>query len=230
MLTWVDIVLLAILGLSALVGLWRGFVVEVMSLAVWVAAFWLAFAFGDNVAALFEQAVQSPSARLFLGYAVLFIGALIVGGLATWLMGKLVQSTGLSGTDRLLGLGFGLLRGAALCCVLVLLFGFQGRQIVDQPLIIALLAVPILIQVYLNAGVSYWRNRKFGVAHCGAGPSALIGASNFFELAVATAVGVFGVHSGAALATVVGVLVEVPVMLSVVRIVNASKPWYERRA
>lgn len=118
----------------------------------------------------------------------------------------------------------------ALLVTLVLLFGFQGRQIVDQPLIIAMLAVPILIQVYLNAGVSYWLNRKFGVAHCVAGPSALIGASNFFELAVATAVGVFGVHSGAALATVVGVLVEVPVMLSVVRIVNASKPWYERRA
>lgn len=118
----------------------------------------------------------------------------------------------------------------ALLLTLVLLFGFQGRQIVDQPLIIALLAVPILIQVYLNAGVSYWLNRRLGVAHCVAGPSALIGASNFFELAVATAVGVFGVHSGAALATVVGVLVEVPVMLSVVRIVNASKPWYERRA
>lgn len=118
----------------------------------------------------------------------------------------------------------------ALLVTLVLLFGFQGRQIVDQPLIIALLAVPILIQVYLNAGVSYWLNRKLGVAHCVAGPSALIGASNFFELAVATAIGVFGVHSGAALATVVGVLVEVPVMLSVVRIVNASKPWYERRA
>lgn len=118
----------------------------------------------------------------------------------------------------------------ALLVTLMLLFGFQGRQIVDQPLIIAMLAVPILIQVYLNAGVSYWLNRKFGVAHCVAGPSALIGASNFFELAVATAVGVFGVHSGAALATVVGVLVEVPVMLSVVRIVNASKPWYERRA
>ena len=118
----------------------------------------------------------------------------------------------------------------ALLVTLVMLFGFQGRQIVDQPLIIAMLAVPILIQVYLNAGVSYWLNRKLGVAHCVAGPSALIGASNFFELAVATAVGVFGVHSGAALATVVGVLVEVPVMLSVVRIVNASKPWYERRA
>ena len=124
MLTWVDIVLLAILGLSALVGLWRGFVVEVMSLAVWIAAFWLAFAFGDDVAAMFESSVQSPSARLFLGYAILFVSALIVGGLATWLMGKLVKSTGLSGTDRILGLGFGLLRGAALACVLVLLMGF----------------------------------------------------------------------------------------------------------
>ncbi len=124
MLTWVDIALLAILGLSTLVGLWRGFVVEVMSLAVWVAAFWLAFAFGDDVAALFEGTVQAASARLFLGYALLFVSALMVGGLATWLMGKLVKSTGLSGTDRLLGLGFGLLRGVALACVLVLLLGF----------------------------------------------------------------------------------------------------------
>ena len=118
---------------------------------------------------------------------------------------------------------------SALLFTLVLLFGFQGRQIVNQPLIIAMLAVPILIQVYFNAGVSYWLNRRFGVAHCVAGPSALIGASNFFELAVATAVSLFGVHSGAALATVVGVLVEVPVMLSVVRIVNGSKGWYEAR-
>ena len=117
----------------------------------------------------------------------------------------------------------------ALLVMLVLLFGFQGGQILAQPLIIAMLAVPILIQVYFNAGLAYWLNRRFGVAHCVAGPSALIGASNFFELAVATAVAVFGVHSGAALATVVGVLVEVPVMLSVVRIVNASKPWYEAR-
>ena len=115
----------------------------------------------------------------------------------------------------------------ALLLTLVLLFGFQGRQIIAQPTIIAILAVPILIQVYFNSGLAYWLNRKFGVAHCVAGPSALIGASNFFELAVATAVAVFGIHSGAALATVVGVLVEVPVMLSVVRIVNASKPWYE---
>lgn len=114
----------------------------------------------------------------------------------------------------------------ALLLTLVLLFGFQGKQIITQPLIIAILAVPIVIQVYFNAGLAYWLNRKLGVAHCVAGPSALIGASNFFELAVATAVAVFGVHSGAALATVVGVLVEVPVMLSVVRIVNSTKSWY----
>ena len=118
----------------------------------------------------------------------------------------------------------------ALLLMLVLLFGFQGRQIVDQPLIIAMLAVPIVIQVYFNSGLAYWLNRRLGVAHCVAGPSALIGASNFFELSVATAVAVFGVHSGAALATVVGVLVEVPVMLSVVRIVNNTKPWYGRLA
>ncbi|HDS1509446.1 ACR3 family arsenite efflux transporter [Stenotrophomonas maltophilia] len=117
----------------------------------------------------------------------------------------------------------------ALLLTLVLLFGFQGRQIVEQPLVIALIAVPILIQVYFTSGLAYLLNRRLGVAHCVAGPSALIGASNFFELAVATAVGLFGVHSGAALATVVGVLIEVPVMLSVVRIVNRTQGWYERR-
>ena len=116
---------------------------------------------------------------------------------------------------------------AALLLTLVLLFGFQGRQILEQPVVIALLAVPILIQVYFNSGLAYLLNRRLGVAHCVAGPSALIGASNFFELAVAAAVSLFGVHSGAALATVVGVLIEVPVMLSVVRIVNRTKPWYE---
>ncbi len=115
----------------------------------------------------------------------------------------------------------------ALLATLVLLFGFQGQQILAQPAVIAMLAVPILIQVYFNSGLAYVLNRRFGVPHCVAGPSALIGASNFFELAVATAVGLFGVHSGAALATVVGVLIEVPVMLSVVRIVNGSKRWYE---
>ena len=121
---WLDLALLGLVGVSALIGLWRGFVVEVMSLAVWVAAFWLAFAFGDDAAGLFESTVQAAGARLFLGYAMLFIAALLVGGLATWLMGKLVKSTGLSGTDRLLGLGFGLMRGVALACVGVLLFGF----------------------------------------------------------------------------------------------------------
>jgi ACR3 family arsenite transporter len=117
---------------------------------------------------------------------------------------------------------------AALLATLVLLFGFQGEQILAQPLIIALLAVPILIQVYFNSGLAYLLNRRFGVAHCVAGPSALIGASNFFELAVAAAISLFGFQSGAALATVVGVLIEVPVMLSVVRIVNRSRRWYER--
>ncbi|MBT5028804.1 MAG: ACR3 family arsenite efflux transporter [Nitrospinaceae bacterium] len=116
----------------------------------------------------------------------------------------------------------------ALLATLVLLFGFQGDQILSQPMIIAMLAVPIIIQVYLNSGLAYLLNRKFGVAHCVAGPSALIGASNFFELAVATAISLFGFESGAALATVVGVLVEVPVMLSVVKIVNNTKNWYER--
>jgi ACR3 family arsenite transporter len=116
----------------------------------------------------------------------------------------------------------------ALLATLVLLFGFQGEQIIAQPLIIALLAVPILIQVYFNSGLAYLLNRSAGEQHCVAAPSALIGASNFFELAVAAAISIFGFSSGAALATVVGVLIEVPVMLSVVKIVNASKGWYEK--
>ncbi|MNE18238.1 Sodium Bile acid symporter family protein [compost metagenome] len=116
---------------------------------------------------------------------------------------------------------------AALLLTLVLLFAFQGNAIIEQPLVIALLAVPILIQVLFNSGLAYWLNRKVGEKHSVAGPSALIGASNFFELAVAAAISLFGFHSGAALATVVGVLIEVPVMLLVVRVVNASKPWYE---
>ncbi len=115
----------------------------------------------------------------------------------------------------------------ALLSTLVLLFGFQGEQILAQPLIIAMLAVPILIQVYFNSGLAYVLNRAAGEAHCVAGPSALIGASNFFELAVAAAISLFGFNSGAALATVVGVLIEVPVMLSVVKIVNGTQRWYE---
>ena len=116
----------------------------------------------------------------------------------------------------------------ALLATLVLLFGFQGEQILRQPLVIALLAVPILIQVYVNAGLAYFMNRAAGEAHNVAAPSALIGASNFFELAVAAAIALFGFESGAALATVVGVLIEVPVMLTVVQIVNRTRSWYER--
>jgi len=117
---------------------------------------------------------------------------------------------------------------ASLLLMLVLLFAFQGQAILRQPMVIVLLAVPILIQVFFNAGLAYWLNRKLGESHAVACPSALIGASNFFELAVATAISLFGFESGAALATVVGVLIEVPVMLLVVRIVNQSKAWYER--
>ena len=119
---------------------------------------------------------------------------------------------------------------AALLATLVLLFGFQGEQIIAQPLIILLLAVPILIQVFFNSGLAYLLNRWVRSPHCVAGPSALIGASNFFELAVATAIVLFGFESGAALATVVGVLIEVPVMLLAVRVVNRTRGWYERRA
>ena len=119
---------------------------------------------------------------------------------------------------------------AALLLTLVLLFAFQGEAIIEQPLVIALLAVPILVQVVLNSGLAYWLNRRMGVRHCIAGPSALIGASNFFELAVATAISLFGFQSGAALATVVGVLIEVPVMLAVVAVVNRSQGWYEAKA
>jgi len=115
----------------------------------------------------------------------------------------------------------------ALLVTLVLLFAFQGEAILRQPLVIAMLAVPILIQVFFNAGLAYWLNRRVGEKHNVACPSALIGASNFFELAVAAAISLFGFNSGAALATVVGVLIEVPVMLVVVRVVNNSRAWYE---
>jgi len=116
----------------------------------------------------------------------------------------------------------------SLLLMIVLLFAFQGKQILAQPLVILMLAIPITIQVYFTSGLAYLLNKRLGVAHCIAAPSALIGASNFFELAVATAIALFGFESGAALATVVGVLVEVPVMLSVVAIVNRSKVWYQR--
>jgi ACR3 family arsenite transporter len=141
----------------------------------------------------------------------------------------LLRAGGQPALDRTLK-RLGALSLTALLLTLILLFALQGGQIVRQPLVIALLAAPILVQVYLNAGLAYWLNRRLGVAWCVAGPSALIGASNFFELAVATAIALFGFQSGAALATVVGVLVEVPVMLSVARIVRSSRGWYERGA
>ena len=140
---------------------------------------------------------------------------------------QLLATGGQAALDRLLA-QLGLISLVALLATLVLLFGFQGEQIIAQPMVIALLAVPILIPVYFNSGLAYLLNRISGEQHCVAGPSALIGASNFFELAVAAAISLFGFHSGAALATVVGVLIEVPVMLSVVWIVNRSKGWYER--
>jgi len=140
---------------------------------------------------------------------------------------SLLASGGQAALDRTLR-ALGPFSLSALLLTLVLLFGLQGEQIVRQPAVIGLLAVPILLQVYFNAGLAYWLNRRLGVAWCVAGPSALIGASNFFELAVATAIALFGFQSGAALATVVGVLVEVPVMLSVVHLVRRSRGWYER--
>jgi membrane protein required for colicin V production len=124
LLNWADIALLGVIGLSCAVGIWRGFAVEVLSLAAWVVAFWLAFAYGADLAALFGDGFATPAARMLLGYALLFVAALLVGSLSTWLIGRMVKGSGLSPTDRLLGMGFGLLRGVALCCIGVLLLGF----------------------------------------------------------------------------------------------------------
>ncbi len=171
------------------------------------------------------SAITVPWDTLLLSVGLYIVVPVLVAALLRrWILSRHGES-GLQTALRQLGP----LSLSALLLTLVLLFGFQGRQIVQQPLVIALIAVPILIQVYFTSGLAYLLNRRLGVAHCVAGPSALIGASNFFELAVATAVGLFGVHSGAALATVVGVLIEVPVMLSVVKIVNRSRNWYEAR-
>jgi len=122
-LNWFDYALLLVLGISMAVGLWRGFVVEVLSLTVWVAAFWLAMGFGADVAGRLTG-IESPSVRMLVGYAGVFIVVLVVGGLLTWAIGKLIANTGLSGTDRVLGVGFGLMRGLVLVCVAVLLMGF----------------------------------------------------------------------------------------------------------
>jgi len=182
-------------------------------------------AFAPIVALLLGiSSIHVPWNTLFLSVVLYIVLPVIVAGL--WRRRILKRDNGEARLARLLE-QLHPLSLAALLSTLVLLFGFQGNQIIRQPLIILLLAVPILIQVYFNSGLAYWLNRKFGVAHCVAAPSALIGASNFFELAVAAAISLFGLQSGAALATVVGVLVEVPVMLSVVWIVNRSKHWYE---
>jgi len=182
------------------------------------------FAFAPIVGLLLGlSAISVPWDTLLLSVGLYIVIPVVA---AQWWRALLLKRGGVTALERMLSR----LHGpslAALLATLVLLFGFQGEQILAQPLIIALLAVPILIQVYFNSGLAYLLNRRFKVAHCVAAPSALIGASNFFELAVAAAISLFGFDSGAALATVVGVLIEVPVMLSVVRIANATRGWYE---
>ncbi|MBI5136665.1 MAG: ACR3 family arsenite efflux transporter [Nitrospirae bacterium] len=186
----------------------------------------MVFAFAPVVGLLLGgAAIAVPWATLVLS-VLLYVAAPVVA--AQWWRRRVLQAGGKAALARLLAT-LHPVSLAALLATLVLLFGFQGERILAQPLVIALLAVPIVIQVYFNSALAYLLNRRLGVAHCVAAPSALIGASNFFELAVAAAIGLFGLGSGAALATVVGVLVEVPVMLSVVRIVNATRGWYERR-
>ena len=169
-------------------------------------------------------AITVPWQTLLLSVALYIVIPVLI---AQILRRRTLVRNGEAGLRRLLAFLQPVTLGALLA-TLVVLFAFQGKQIVAQPFVIVLLAVPILIQVYFNAGLGYLLNRAVGEAHCVAAPSALIGASNFFELAVATAISLFGIASGAALATVVGVLVEVPVMLSVVRIVNRTRGWYER--
>ncbi len=170
------------------------------------------------------SSISVPWDTLFLSVILYIVVPVIVAQL--W-RAAILRRGGQPALSRVLG-RLTLLSLCALLLTLVLLFGLQGEQIMRQPLVILMLAVPIVIQVYFNAGLAYTLNRALGVEWCVAGPSALIGASNFFELAVATAIVLFGFQSGAALATVVGVLVEVPVMLSVVRIVRRSRGWYER--
>ena len=186
----------------------------------------MVFAFAPIVGLLLGVAsITVPWDTLLLS-VVLYIVIPVV--LAQLLRRRLLAGGGKAALDRLLGV-LEPISLVSLLTTLVLLFGFQGEPILARPLVIVLLAVPILIQVYFNAGLAYWLSRKFGVAWCVAAPAALIGASNFFELAVAAAISLFGINSGAALATVVGVLVEVPVMLSVVAIVKRSRGWYERQ-
>jgi len=184
----------------------------------------MVFAFAPIVGLLLGlSAITVPWDTLVLSVVLYIVVPVVIAQALRW---RVLASGGEAALQRLLG-RLQPLSLLALLATLVLLFGFQGEQIIRQPLVIALLAVPILIQVYFNAGLAYLLNRVSGEQHCVAGPSALIGASNFFELAVAAAISLFGFESGAALATVVGVLIEVPVMLTVVWIVNRSKGWYE---
>jgi ACR3 family arsenite transporter len=184
----------------------------------------MVFAFAPIVGLLLGvAAITVPWNTLFLSVLLYILVPVILAQLARR---RLLAAGGRPALDRLQK-SLGPLSLGALLTTLVLLFGFQGEAILAQPLVIALLAVPILVQVYFNAGLAYWLARRFGVAWCVAAPAALIGASNFFELAVATAISLFGLNSGAALATVVGVLVEVPVMLSVVGLAKRSRGWYE---
>jgi arsenite transporter len=185
----------------------------------------MVFAFAPIVGLLLGlSAITVPWGTLVLSVVLYIVAPVLVAQL---LRRRVLASGGAAELAGLLG-RLQPLSLIALLATLVLLFGFQDDQILAQPLVIVLLAVPILIQVYFNAGLAYLLNRMAGEQHCVAGPSALIGASNFFELAVAAAISLFGFNSGAALATVVGVLIEVPVMLSVVAIVNRSRDWYER--
>jgi ACR3 family arsenite transporter len=154
---------------------------------------------------------------------------IVIPVIASQVWRRTLMRRGQGAFDRTVAM-LGPLSMGALLLTLVLLFAFQGQAILQQPLVIVILAVPILIQVLFNSGLAYWLNRRVGEQHSVACPSALIGASNFFELAVAAAISLFGLHSGAALATVVGVLIEVPVMLAVVRVVNRTRGWYEAGA
>ena len=185
----------------------------------------MVFAFAPLVGLLLGVAsITVPWDTLLLSVGLYIVVPVIVAQL---LRRGVLASGGQAALDRLMA-RLGPVSLTALLAMLVLLFGFQGEAIIAQPLVIALIAVPILVQVYFNAGLAYWLSRRFGVAWCVAAPAALIGASNFFELAVAAAISLFGLKSGAALATVVGVLVEVPVMLTVVAIVKRTRGWYEK--
>jgi ACR3 family arsenite transporter len=183
----------------------------------------MVFAFAPLVALLLGLSAIVVPWNTLLVSVVLYI---VLPVLLAQIWRKLLLAHGEAALQRTL-VSLGPISISALLLTLVLLFAFQGKAIVEQPLIIAMLAVPITIQVYFNSSLAYWLNRRAGEAYCVAGPSALIGASNFFELAVAAAISLFGFESGAALATVVGVLIEVPVMLSVVYIVKRTEGWYQ---